>query len=135
MAKYCLYVAPRSEVYGSVKEPEYRNCTELNDADLSEKEICEVLLSLRNTLNDFLVEPVNTWPLSVRARNILYNNKLITLWDLKKILPADIMRLQKCGIRSMLEIYSAAQQQGYVLTNWLVAVESQYKSTFPSRRG
>ena len=108
--------------------------TPLDIEELSDEQAAFVVGELHKTLKLFAIRPHLHWGLSIRAQNVLVRSGLITLWDLVGISTNQLVKLPGCGMRSMLEVYSAGRTHGIELPCWLKAVNSQYEVTFYNKR-
>ncbi len=58
--------------------------------------------------------------LSVRAKNALHKNKLMTVWDALHLSRRHVLALEWCGMKSRHEIYTQVKNEaGITMDNWL----------------
>ena len=113
---------------------EARHHEPLNTDSLTDLEASRLVMELHDTFKAFAVRPIDAWPLSVRASNILRRNKLLCVYDLQSLDKKGILRLDKCGLKSLSEIFQTAREQGFELPNFLDALAEKYESVFKGSR-
>jgi DNA-directed RNA polymerase subunit alpha len=93
-------------------------------ADLIQRAICDVAEAIRETApppdpatkeNDILSRPIDSLPLSVRAKNCLHYHEVETIGQLIEISEIELLRTRTVGQKSLQQIKEALADLGLAL--------------------